>query len=378
MFEIIPALCYFVTGICTRINRIAVREARVAKQNEAAALREKTGAKKARDELDMKNRLVEFISQELKLGRDGLEARVAERTHELPEANEKLKEIDHLKSAFIAIISHEIRTPLTMILDYEKILSRRTTEIEGELDIARLIHARLMPDPYHRDSQFNIWATFIPMDKVGGDFYDYRDDGRRLDFFIADVSGHGIPGALLAVVTRLALGNAAREWDSTDRILYRLNSVISDYAERNNFVTSFYCSIDKASRIMRYSSAGHCPAILYRPSAKRLTELHACGRARGWSGDIILEEKSLNWSRGTGSFSSRTESSSAGTAAASCTGSTGSGSSSWGTTGFLRKSCPRSCSMTSSASPARRPSTTTLRSSSSTCSEPMRGEGMTG
>ncbi|MCP4136724.1 MAG: SpoIIE family protein phosphatase [bacterium] len=199
---------------------------------------------------------------------------------------------DYLHKPFNSL---ELQTRISSLLkNYEnqKIISRRNKDIEAELEVARLLQERLLPPSIPEISGYQGFAVYIPMDKVGGDFYDIEDRDGSLNIIIADVSGHGLPGAFLAAVTKIALDNIT-DRTSTARVLSLLNDVILKYTVQSNFVTAFFASINTAANIMRYSSAGHCPSLVYRKKNNELFELNAKGTLLGWMSDIPIEEKTI-------------------------------------------------------------------------------------
>ncbi len=189
--------------------------------------------------------------------------------------------------------SMELLTRISSLLknyEYQQIISRRNADIESELEVARLLQERLLPSSMPEISGFHEHVVYIPMDKVGGDFYDIEKRDNFIDIFIADVSGHGLPGAFLATVTKMALENITIR-TSTDNVLSLLNNVIHQHTVRSNFVTAFYAMIDINTREMRYSCAGHAAPLLYRKKTDEFIELKAKGKPLGWFKDNKIEEK---------------------------------------------------------------------------------------
>ncbi len=189
--------------------------------------------------------------------------------------------------------SRELLTRIRSLLrarEFEKAIAKRNREIERELEVARHLQERLLPERIPLVSGYSSHAVYIPMDKVGGDFYDYEVRDNFIDLFIADVSGHGIPGAFLAMMTKMTL-----QWitdrSSQNRTLYLINDVIFRSTVDNNYVTAFLCAIDTHTNRMRYSSAGHCPPLLYRKNGDECIELNAKGKPLGWFNTVTIEEK---------------------------------------------------------------------------------------
>jgi PAS domain S-box-containing protein len=174
--------------------------------------------------------------------------------------------------------------------EYEKEITRRNYEIEQEMEVARLLQRRLLPEQITEISGYKFHALYIPMDKVGGDFYDYTIRDQFIDLFIADVSGHGLPGAFLAMMTKMSL-ESVTERQMTNRTLYLINDIICRSTVNSNYVTAFLCRIDTHNNIMKFSNAGHQPPLVYREKTGEFFELAAKGKPLGWFSSLNIEEK---------------------------------------------------------------------------------------
>jgi serine phosphatase RsbU (regulator of sigma subunit) len=188
-----------------------------------------------------------------------------------------------------SILRHRAWT-IESLLD---IIARRNREIEEELETARLLQRRLLPGGALVAPGCRFGAVYIPMDKVGGDFYDHTWTDGSIRLFIADVSGHGLPGAFLATVTKVAL-DGITERPAAAGVLLKLNDSICRATVRNNYVTAFYCIIDQEMRRVRYCSAGHLPQFLHRKRTGECLPMKTPGMPLGWFGDIRLVEGSMD------------------------------------------------------------------------------------
>ncbi|TAL31373.1 MAG: PAS domain S-box protein [Spirochaetes bacterium] len=178
---------------------------------------------------------------------------------------------------------------LLRMYEYQRLISARNLEIEYELDMARLILERLLPSQVPLVPGIRTHAVCMPMDKVGGDFYDLYEQDGRLYFFIADVSGHGLHGAFLSLIAKMAL-DGAREKSAPPLALAAVNRAVYRSTVNSNFVTAFYGVLDVASRRVRYSCAGHPAQILHRRSTEEFIELKTKGMPLGWFPSVRLEE----------------------------------------------------------------------------------------
>lgn len=173
-------------------------------------------------------------------------------------------EIGDLARAFNNMIA-ELRTQV-------QALTRETAAreaVESELRIARTIQTSLLPrtfPPYPERLEFQLHAVNAPARLVAGDFFDFFFVGPdRLTFIIADVSGKGVPAALLMAVTRTIIRNLAHTGKSAAEILTTANRTLFEDSSSSMFVTLFIGQYDTATGTVVYANAGHPPP--YRVTA---------------------------------------------------------------------------------------------------------------
>jgi hypothetical protein len=141
---------------------------------------------------------------------------------------------------------------------------RRLQSIENELAIAREIQTSIIPSNSPELSDLRISANYRPMTYVAGDFYDFIPvDQNRVGFLVADVSGHGVPAAIIAAMIKVAIRSVVPCAHDPREVLRGLNRAL--YGQfRNQFVTASYLWIDTQNRRALYSAAGHPPLLLWR------------------------------------------------------------------------------------------------------------------
>jgi len=137
-------------------------------------------------------------------------------------------------------------------------------DLQKELDIARKIQTSILPTAYPQSAHFHIAARYVPMTAVAGDFYDFLiADQTQAGLLIADVSGHGIPAALIASMVKLAATSQRANAADPALLLSGMNSVLCGNTQEQ-FVTAAYVYLDAASSTLRYSAAAHPPMLLLR------------------------------------------------------------------------------------------------------------------
>src|SRR5439155_20893808 len=112
---------------------------------------------------------------------------------------------------------------------------------------------------------FELAGTASPHREVGGDYYDFiHVSDTRMGLAIADVSGKGIPAALLMAGFRMSLLAEIRNEFAIRAVMRKVNSLVYESTDRHKFVTAFYGVLDFRNRVLTFSNAGHNPPILMR------------------------------------------------------------------------------------------------------------------
>ena len=133
--------------------------------------------------------------------------------------------------------------------------------IQKELEIAEQIQASILPRDVPRRAGVEIAARYLPMSAVAGDFYDFLTFERNhLGIIIADVTGHGVPAALIASMLKVAFASQSAHAHDPARVLTGLNQALCGKFEEH-FVTAAYLYVDLDARIVRYAGAGHPPLL---------------------------------------------------------------------------------------------------------------------
>jgi len=138
---------------------------------------------------------------------------------------------------------------------------------------ARTIQQALLPRISPLIPEFTVCGLTVPMGEVGGDWYDYIPlaDGSWA-LVLADVSGKGMPAALLMSATRGMLRSLADTCSSPAEVLNRLNRLMVEDFPSGKFVTLIYAVLDPATRTLRFASAGHPPPLLIDPTGARFLQ----------------------------------------------------------------------------------------------------------
>ena len=164
----------------------------------------------------------------------------------------------------------------------------REERIDSALREARRIQASILPRRVPEFSPFEIACRTEPMEIVGGDFYDLIPlTDKILGMAIADVSGHGLPAALLVRDVYMGLRMGMSRDFKIVRILEQLNTIIHNSRLTSRFVSMFYGELDRSGTFI-YVNAGHPPPLYLPVSGERL-ELSEGGAVLGPIRDAAYE-----------------------------------------------------------------------------------------
>ena len=167
---------------------------------------------------------------------------------------------------------------------------RSRERIEQELRVAQLIQQQFLPKTLPNLPGWQIAAFYRAAAEVGGDFYDFIElPGGKIGLVVGDVSGHGVPAALVMATTRSILRTEAPRLVTPSNVLERANEFLHADIPQNMFVTCLYAVLDPHTGALRYANAGHDLPFVRRGT--QVTELRATGMPLGAMPGMRYEEK---------------------------------------------------------------------------------------
>lgn len=149
----------------------------------------------------------------------------------------------------------------------------RQEALNREIEIAQQVQSLLFPRSLPYTATLKVKAGYFPHRSIGGDYYDFIEVSKH-EFLvcIADVSGKGIPAAILMSNFQASLRTMVRQTNNLKRIIEELNYLIYQNARGENFITFFAMIYNRKLRRFTYVNAGHNPPIMYQPD-KGLSQL---------------------------------------------------------------------------------------------------------
>lgn len=146
--------------------------------------------------------------------------------------------------------------------------------VRESLQLAKEVQQNLLPQSPPSVPGFDIAARSIYCDETGGDYFDFitLEQPSRCAVVIGDVTGHGIAAALLMTTARALLRSHADDPDALPAILHKVNHNLARDARPGQFMTLYFLTIEPEAGVMRWVSAGHDAAVVYRPGSDDFTE----------------------------------------------------------------------------------------------------------
>src|ERR1700722_233176 len=153
--------------------------------------------------------------------------------------------------------------------------------IAEEMKSATRIQASILPRGVPHVPGLQIAVRYVPMTAVAGDFYDFLAAGPGgVGILVADVTGHGVPAALVASMVKVAVSSQAGNAADPAPVIAALNQMICRQAQ-GQFTTAGYLYVDADSRMALYAGAGHPPLLLWRKANRTLREFRENGLLMG-------------------------------------------------------------------------------------------------
>ncbi len=189
--------------------------------------------------------------------------------------------VDYIHKPFSPpVVKARVETHL-MLREAREQLARQLFALNSELEMARQIQLSILPREAPKVDGLEICARYVPMSSVAGDFYDFIVlDPQHVGILVADVSGHGLPAALIASMLQVALTTQHGHASQPGKVLSGLNQALCGKFQ-SNFVTAAYTFVDLENRVIHYAGAGHPPMLLWSRSSSKTQEVCENGLVLG-------------------------------------------------------------------------------------------------
>jgi phosphoserine phosphatase RsbU/P len=190
-------------------------------------------------------------------------------------------------------LNSEVAERTTAVQQANNALLARDQENQHNMRAAGRLQKMLLPQQPPRWSNIDFAIHYAPLDHLGGDYYDFAEpDKDHIGLFIADASGHSIPAALVAIMTRYAFADAARRSINPGEVLTRINQRLCGITEER-FVTAFYGVLNRRTGIFRYANAGHPYPLHCEAATGVIKPLVAQGFLLGIVPEEIYQEREV-------------------------------------------------------------------------------------
>jgi len=160
-------------------------------------------------------------------------------------------------------LEQQIREATAHLQEANAELKQKDQEIQTELDFAAEIQKEMIPHRHTPWHAIEFGIIYRPMQKVSGDFLNIYKKEKAIFALLADVSGHGVPAALITMAANDAFGMAIRNSDSPASIFREVNTALAEQIKTQDYLTAFLVRIDDRLRIT-YSNASHQHALHFR------------------------------------------------------------------------------------------------------------------
>jgi len=175
---------------------------------------------------------------------------------------------------------------------------RDLIRIREEMHFASDIQFKLLPDRAPEIQGYDIAGKSIPAKEVGGDYFDFMTlSDSRLAFCLGDVSGKGLPAAMLMANLQATLRGQAMFNDQPSRCIYYSNTLLFNSTSSEKFATLFYGILDSAKNTLLFTNAGHDRPFLFS-AEKGMERLKTGGIVLGFMENFEYDEDSFTMKPG--------------------------------------------------------------------------------
>ncbi len=161
----------------------------------------------------------------------------------------------------LMMLASQVAIIIEKVKLHEQLIEKK--RLEGQLEVARQVQLELLPSGDPKLPGYDISAYNYPTEEVSGDYFDWvRMHEDQIALVIADVSGKGVPAALLMAFLRASLRAATHIGYAPQVSMAKVNYLLWESIESNQFITAFYGVLDTENQTLTYANAGHNPPLL--------------------------------------------------------------------------------------------------------------------
>ncbi|MBF0287571.1 MAG: SpoIIE family protein phosphatase [SAR324 cluster bacterium] len=189
----------------------------------------------------------------------------------------------HPEEVIARVRTHlELKFSKEQLQESYQVIKEQQDQMEEELEQARQMQKAILPDSLPQIPGAELTTKFVPVEHVGGDIYHVFEIGQgKYGLMIADVTGHGIPAALISFMVSGLFKDIPKNGQSTSETITLLNQALVEQIPESKFVTMFYGIYDSVEQTLLFSNAGHPPGLVIRQHSGDVFEHHNGGSILG-------------------------------------------------------------------------------------------------
>ncbi len=214
---------------------------------------------------------------------------------QLQESFNKIKEYNENLENMVKERTEELNITNTKLIAKNEIMMK-------ELEMAKRVQEKLLPKSKDLSiiDELDFGSSYSAVDRIGGDLYDVMRIGRStFGFYIADVSGHGVPAALITSMAKVSFTTYSNWNINTSETCSKINNEMYNLiGDLEHYLSAYYCKLDLLTGKFQFTNCGHHPAILVKKRDDQIKKLDTDGFFVGAFEDVYYETKEITIEEG--------------------------------------------------------------------------------
>jgi sigma-B regulation protein RsbU (phosphoserine phosphatase) len=193
-------------------------------------------------------------------------------------------------------LAEKVGTLNKLLMDYGE-LETRHRFLEKELEMAGRVQRSLLPESFPTLDGYRFSNLYQPCEAVGGDFYDFVQNGERTTILVSDVIGHGVQAALSTMLLKGIFQETATKSTEPEELLTEMNGRLYRILPDGMYAAASVILMQPRSSELHFANAGLPYPFVLRGAEKRLDEIALAGPPLGLFGDIGIAQYESRCSR---------------------------------------------------------------------------------